>query len=70
MAGGMEIMLKSFGLDPEKIKAEFGSLGAAVREVEATMKRIEAKLDLVLAERKQSDSIIDTGTVGTTTGGN
>jgi hypothetical protein len=62
---GMEMMMKSFGIDPEKIKADFKTLFETtteavkleVQELKATQARIEAKLDKVLEVRGQMDSM-------------
>jgi hypothetical protein len=53
---GMEMALKSFGLDPAKIKAELTqiltttvlSIMAEVNDIKASQKRIESKLDLII----------------------
>jgi arsenate reductase-like glutaredoxin family protein len=66
-ATGMQMMLKSFGIDPEKIKAELGGVlqettANVMREVTAikdAQLRIEQKLDLILLNQR----IIDRGLV-------
>jgi hypothetical protein len=53
---GVEMMMKSFGIDPEKIKAELGGIlktttDNVMREVTAIKEsqlRIETKVDLIL----------------------
>jgi hypothetical protein len=62
---GMEMMLKSFGFDPQKIRVEAEQLLLAVQQVAATMQRIESKLDKVLA--LQNDAEQKRLTDGTTT---
>jgi len=54
---GMEMMLKQFGIDPEKIKAEFAgvlkqttdNVMVEVNAIKAAQVRIEEKLDKVLS---------------------
>jgi hypothetical protein len=61
----MGMMLKSFGIDPEKIKAEFkqtfenvtASVMAEVNAIKETQARIEKKLDMVLEIRGSFDSM-------------
>jgi hypothetical protein len=56
MASGIEMMMKSFGFDKEKIKAEITAAAEPVikavmdrvTSIEETQKRIEAKLDTVI----------------------
>lgn len=56
MKSGMEMMLSSLGIDPEKIKAELtgvlktttDAVMERVNSIEATQQRIEAKLDRLL----------------------
>jgi hypothetical protein len=63
---GMEMMLKSFGLDPTKIKTELTQMvDETVKTIKKeqdlikeTLTRVEGKLDLLLAK---NDIQIDTG---------
>jgi hypothetical protein len=48
--GGMELMLKSFGLDPKAIQKQVGEFGQIVVALKAQMDSIETKLDAVLAD--------------------
>lgn len=54
MASGMEMLLKSFGLDPQKLVADFGGqlklLNDTVKDVQARLERIEKKLDSISVE--------------------
>lgn len=60
---GIEMMLKSMGVNPEKIKAELTQAANEVVEkimkevtdIKATQQRIEFKLDAILAERDKKD---------------
>jgi hypothetical protein len=45
---GVEIMLKSFGLDPEKIKEQIGQLTGAVGEVDKRLSNIEQNQKLII----------------------
>jgi hypothetical protein len=49
MANGMEMMLKSFGVDPAKIKAEFETMRTGVT---TTLKNIDERLALIEARQK------------------
>ena len=63
---GVEMMLKSIGVDPQKIKAELTEMvDATVKTIKAeqdvikeTLTRVEGKIDLLLAK---NDVKIDTG---------
>lgn len=65
MATGIEMMMKSFGIDPEKIKADlkltFDTTVEAVKteqkEIKDTLARVELKLDKVLEIRGSFDSM-------------
>jgi len=65
MANGMELMLKSFGIDPEKIKADFKQLFETttanvmgeVNALKEAQTRIETKLDKVLELRGHMDAM-------------
>lgn len=50
---GIEMMMKQFGIDPEKIKAEFAAgfqkVMERVESVEKTQTRIEQKIDGLIA---------------------
>jgi|HubBroStandDraft_1064217.scaffolds.fasta_scaffold01182_8 hypothetical protein len=60
---GLTMMLKSFGLDPEKLKSELKtnieSVTARVMErvesIEASQKRVEDKLDKIIANQNALD---------------
>jgi hypothetical protein len=56
---GMEIMLKSFGIDPEKIKAEITMIAGAVKDMDERISRIEEKLDKILGITKQENENVD-----------
>ena len=64
---GMEMMLKSFGINPEEIKAGIIGLVATVKEVDARLERIEtAQHQMVIAidaiaERQINGRIGDDG---------
>lgn len=45
---GMEMMLKTFGIDPEAIKAQATGAIEVVKQVDERMSRIELKLDMVI----------------------
>jgi hypothetical protein len=47
---GMEMMLKSMGLDPAQIKSGVEEFGQVIIDMKAQMNRIEHKLDAVLAQ--------------------
>jgi len=65
MASGIEMMMKSMGIDPEKIKQDFKEqfenvthkVMAEVAEIKATQLRIETKLDDILTVRGSMDSM-------------
>ena len=48
MAGGLEMMLKSFGIDPELIKRQAGEVAASVKAFDNRLSNVERKLDLLL----------------------
>jgi hypothetical protein len=64
MATGMEMLLKTFGIDPDHIKKEMADFGKLVLDIHARLVRIEAnqriladalKVELPHAERNPGD---------------
>lgn len=52
---GMEMMMKSLGLDPEEIKKTIGDFGQVVIELKSQMDRIETKLNAVIVENQKKE---------------
>ena len=48
MASGMELMLKGFGLDPEKIKKDVANFGQIIADIHTRLIRIEEKQSEIL----------------------
>ena len=48
---GMEMMLKSLGLDPEEIQTGIKEFGQVIVDMKIQLDRIEHKLDGILAEK-------------------
>lgn len=58
---GLEMMLKSMGLNPEEIRKSVEGFGQVVIAMDDKLTRIERKLDAVLADRliNETASIVD-----------
>jgi len=54
---GMQMMLKSMGLDPEEILSSVNKFGATFLALQDQMNRIERKLDTVLAEKLIGETV-------------
>lgn len=46
---GMEMLLKSFGIDPDEIKKTAGQMGNLAIDFKTQLDRIERKVDLILS---------------------
>ena len=67
---GMDMLLKSFGLDPEEIKKNVGQFGQLVVAIEARQSRLELKLNRLLEHHGVAyDDIGNGDTAGQQQGG-
>lgn len=59
---GLQMMLKSMGIDPEKIMAEFGTgfnaVTKTVNEMAERLERIERKLDALTVESVEIETAL------------
>lgn len=53
---GMEMMLKSLGLDPEEIRKGITEFGQVIVDMKSQLDRIESKLNAVLAENATEET--------------
>ena len=53
---GMEMMLKSLGLNPEEIKKSIGEFGQVVIDMKEQLDRIEKRLNTLFAEDIPSEN--------------
>lgn len=53
MASGMEMMLKSFGIDPDKIKKDIAGFGQIIVELKQAIDRIESNQALILTQNRE-----------------
>lgn len=58
---GMEMMLKSLGLDPEEIQNGIKEFGQVIVDMKAQLDRIEGKLNAVFAEKLEDETALVNG---------
>lgn len=57
---GMEMMLKSLGLDPEEIRKGITEFGQVIVDMKSQLDRIESKLNALLAEKLTEETALIT----------
>ncbi len=54
--GGIEMMLKSMGIDPDEIRKSVSEFGQVVLALKEQMDRVEKKLDFIIGDVSASEN--------------